>query len=70
MQDKPKTKIKVGDLVKFKDHPNLGIIVGFKKGAFNKNLLAEVKFLTSGGNIHNVNQGTFLLNQEGLVVIV
>jgi len=70
MQDKLEIKMRVGDLVKFKDHPNLGIIVGFKKGAFNKNLLAEVKFLTSGGNIHNVNQGTFLLNQEGLVVIV
>ena len=66
MQDKPKTKMKVGDLVKFRDHPNLGIILGFKRGDFNKSLLAEVKFLTGRGH---VNQGTFLLSQEGLEVI-
>ena len=70
MQDKLEIKMRVGSLVRFRSHPDLGIILAFKKGAFNKNLLAEVKFLTnSGGNIDNVKQGTFLLSQEGLEVI-
>tara|TARA_R110000823_G_scaffold3431_1_gene13141 strand:+ start:231 stop:449 length:219 start_codon:yes stop_codon:yes gene_type:complete len=71
MQDKPKTKMKAGDLVKLRGHPNLGIILGFKRGDFNKSLLAEVKFLTGRGHEIKMilDQGTFLLSQEGLEVI-
>ena len=58
--------MQVGDLVRYHSDPNLGIILGFKRGDFNKSLLAEVKFLTGRGH---VNQGTFLLSQEGLEVI-
>ena len=36
MQDKPKTKMKAGDLVKLRGHPNLGIILGFKRGDIDR----------------------------------
>ena len=70
MQDKPKTKMRVGSLVRFRSHPDLGMVVGFRQDREDRPQLAEVKFLTNcGGNIGNVREGTYFLSQEGLEVI-
>ena len=66
MQDKPKTKMRVGSLVRFRSHPDLGMVVGFRQDREDRPPLAEVKFLT-GNSSHK--RYCFLLSQDGLEVI-